>query len=322
MLVWEGIGDNEALAIQLSGTNPKVIVVANYGTQPNSFGVSIPSNNLMEIQAKVTEWMEEGKTMIWAGDENIPIGVQHLPGNDIVINSLGKCLNDFITEKDLFIANSMSEDPTTHQDLKTGKRRALDLVITNRRDKVNNFNIDHNFNWTPFSIKFKKGRYEKCFSDHSAIQFDFELGSEWNKLQPIKRPQAWMFNTKNGDVKFELLTDDGVPWLLDVVENTSDINDVMKKLDNFLKKCKFKSYNLRSFSRKKFEEFMLDDVWRHRIRELQRIQEDLEADKDPVKIHKSKNLLDRANAYEVISSMTNQETGEEISDIDSIFEEI
>ena len=55
VLVWEGIGDNEAIAILLSGTNPKVIIVANYGTQPNSFGVSIPSNNLMEIQAKVTE---------------------------------------------------------------------------------------------------------------------------------------------------------------------------------------------------------------------------------------------------------------------------
>ena len=49
VMVWEGIGDNEAIAIQLSGTNPKVIIVANYGTQPNSFGVSIPSNNLMEI---------------------------------------------------------------------------------------------------------------------------------------------------------------------------------------------------------------------------------------------------------------------------------
>ena len=75
VLVWEGIGDNEAIAVQLSGTNPNVIIVANYGTQCNSFGISIPSNNLMEIQAKVTEWMEEGKIVIWAGDENVPIGV-------------------------------------------------------------------------------------------------------------------------------------------------------------------------------------------------------------------------------------------------------
>ena len=112
VLVWEGIGDNEAIAVQLSGTNPNVIIVANYGTQCNSFGISKPSNNLMEIQAKVTEWMEEGKIVIWAGDENIPIGVEHLPGNDIFINSLGKCLNEFITEKDLFVANSLCEDPT------------------------------------------------------------------------------------------------------------------------------------------------------------------------------------------------------------------
>ena len=322
VLVWEGIGDNEAIAVQLSGTNPNVIIVANYGTQCNSFGISIPSNNLMEIQAKVTEWMEEGKIVIWAGDENIPIGVEHLPGNDIVINSLGKCLNEFITEKDLFVANSLCEDPTTHQDLKTGKKRALDLVITNAKERVNNFNIDHNFDWTPFSIKFRNGKYDKCFSDHSAVQFDFELGGEWNRLQPIKRPQTWMYNTKNGDVKYEILTNDCVPWLLDVIENTDDLNVVMKKLDDCLKKFKFKSYNVRSFSRKKFEEFMLDDVWRHRIQELQRIQEELEDDKDPVKIHKSKNLLDRANAYEVVSSMVNQETGKEIADLDGIFEEM
>ena len=91
-------------------------------------------------------------------------------------------------------------------------------------------------------------------------------------------------------------------------------------MEKSLLKIKFRSYKLKSFSRKQFNELHVKDVWKRRLEELQRIQDELEEEKDPDKIYKSRNLVESRGHHEVLTSIKNEETGEVLQDIDSIYE--
>ena len=61
------------------------------------------------------------------------------------------------------------------------------------------------------------------------------------------------------------------------------------------------------------------DVWRHRIQELVRIEDELAKEKDPNKIFKSKKLLDAQNHNNPVTSIKDPETGKVLTDVDDIF---
>ena len=48
----------------------------------------------------------------------------------------GALFNDMVRFYKLSIANNLQDDPTTFCDLKTGTKRALDLVITTTIEKI------------------------------------------------------------------------------------------------------------------------------------------------------------------------------------------
>ena len=124
VLVWQGVGENEVLSVMFPTLSPKLVVTASYGIQANTYGPAMQESNLREILGKLAGWLEDGYRCLWAGDVNLLLGAEHIPGNDPVVSSAGKILNDFITRYDLSIANKMSVDPTTHKDLRSGKKRA------------------------------------------------------------------------------------------------------------------------------------------------------------------------------------------------------
>ena len=126
--------------------------------------------------------------------------------------------------------------------------------------------------------------------------------------------------SEDGNLKFRILTDSLFTWLLDVIENEKDINVVIEKMEKSLLKIKFRSYNLKSFSRKQFSELHVKDVWKRRVEELQRIQDELKDERDPDKIYKSRNLVESSGHHEVLTSIKNEDTGEVLQDINSIYE--
>ena len=75
-------------------------------------------------------------------------------------------------------------------------------------------------------------------------------------------------------------------------------------------------------ARKQFNELHVKDVWKRRLEELQRIQDELEDERDPDKIYKSRNLVESRGHHEVLTSIKNEETGEVLQDIDSIYEHV
>ena len=149
---------------------PKLIIIASYGIQQNTFGTSQADVHVNEIFGQISNWLNEGARILWAGDQNLSIGTELLPGNDIYLSPSGKLFNNLM-------------------------------------------------------------------------------------------------------------------------------------------------------SRQKYEDFIMEDVWKARIRELERIQEELAAEKDPDKIHKSRTLIERATRNQVITSIKD-DNGETLESVEEIYNHI
>ena len=318
--VWCGEGEQEVLAIEFSRLEPKLVVIASYGVQANSFGTGVQEANMLEIMGRMADWKEEGFNIVWAGDMNLVIGNDLVPGNDMIISPVGRLFNKQIERYEFQIANNLVDDPTTFVDLKSGKKRSLDLVVTNCLEKIKNFQIDHSKSFTPFTIKKVKGELVKTYTDHKAIVFDLNLSIDLTKLRSVDKTLAWMYNSIENDIKYEIVTDDSIEWLLYIIENEKDIDKVVEKINKFLIKTKFRCYKIKSFCSSKFDDFMMEDVWRHRVQELTRIQEELAKEKEPNQIFKSKKLIDARNSNNPVTSIKNMETGEVLTDVDDIFQ--
>ena len=75
---------------------------------------------MLEIMGKMAEWKEEGFNIVWAGDMNLVIGNDLVPGNDMIISPVGRLFNKQIERYEFQIANNLADDPTTFVDLKSG----------------------------------------------------------------------------------------------------------------------------------------------------------------------------------------------------------
>ena len=112
-----------------------------------------------------------------------------------------------------------------------------------------------------------------------------------------------MYNTQDGDLMYEMITDDAADWVLQLIDESNDIDSVMDRINALILKAKYKCYNIRSFSRKQYEDFCMEDVWKHRLRELDMIHKELELETEPNKIHKSRSLVERKSQNYVVTSL-------------------
>ena len=320
--IWKGQAELEAVAVMFPKLSPKVVVLGHYGTQSNSFGPAITNSHLREIIGKVAEWKNQGHMVIWCGDLNVAAGREVIPGNDIILSSGGKILNQGILDLGLSVANNIAADPTTHVDAKTGTSRALDMVISTDQSKINNFTIDHKFDFTPFTPKFtRKKDYIKVYSDHKALTFDLSVGQPIKDMKPINKPLRWQYNTTDGDLKYEILTNDLFDWMMNLLMKSDDIDSIVTQIDKNIKKIKFKSYNVKSCSSTaKMDEFDMDDVWTKRLEDMERIHSDLCAEREPDKIFKSKKIIEGRSMNDPRASIKDHNNGDVYEQIDDIFE--
>ena len=182
----------------------------------------------------IMQWREEEFDVIWGGDQNVAAGRLLIPGNDVVLSPAGKLFNEIVVYLEMEIANNLSSDPVTHVDLKTKTRRALDLVVVNRLEKIKNFVIDSERNFSPFTPKFINGKVERCYSDHYSIVFDYESGEEIKNDSHVQnKKKIWQYNTKDGNEKFEILINNLFDWLIQIIEEVDDSESVINCLALF-----------------------------------------------------------------------------------------
>ena len=69
-----------------------------------------------------------------------------------------------------------------------------------------------------------------------------------------------------------------------------------------------------------YNEFMLEGVWRSRLKELDRIQQDLAKEKEPNKVFKSKNLVDGMTRSNTMTSIRDADTDEMLESVNKVYQ--
>ena len=237
------------------------------------------------------------------------------------MSSVGKVFNEGVIELGLEVANNLVPDPTTHSDPKSGTRRALDLVITNQLSKIHNFKIDMHEEFSPFAPRYKNGIITRTYSDHRAISFDVQVGSNYHSnIETKTKTKSWMYNTKDGNLKYQILTDDMFEWLLKIVDSDMNNDQIVDLIDKNIEKIKFKCYKIKSFCNSRMDDFCLGEIWSRRLQELDKIHEELKDEREADKVFKCRDIIERRNTGDVLSSLKDHRDGRIHEDVDSIFQ--
>ena len=237
-----GQGSNEFITVRFNCFEPKLAVIAVYGSQ-KSEGAGVIESNIHELFYEVKQCQAAGYSTLVVGDTNLQMGREIITNNDMMVSKAGSLFNEYVKECELAAANNLSPSPATY--VRGDLNRVLDVVLVDDISKVKEFKTDSdNKEFTPYTVKTVKGGHTyRVHSDHRAISWkmDVKMNKPDSKLPPV-----WKYNRQLGDQKFDVLTDAGAEWLIDLSEEEADINKVVKKLDKFVEKSKFTAFQASS----------------------------------------------------------------------------
>ena len=307
-----GGGGNEFLVIRFNCFEPKMAVVAMYGAQ-KSEGAATIHTNIHEIFFEIKECQAAGYSVVLVGDTNLQLGRELISDNDICVTKAGSLFNDYIKECGMKFANNMSENPGTF--VKDGLSRVLDVVGVENMDLVTEFHTDdEEMLFTPFKVRNLKSGAKRVHSDHRAL--NWKMNFKFTK-PPSKLPPVWRFNRPLGDHRFDVVTDAGAEWMIDLCEQEENIDKVVDKVDKFIHKSKFTAYGKITSTRRKKEKWDEKRMWAARLELVHKIANGFEKDRDNVKIWRARKVaLGRGDTQ--TTSLRDYRTGEMLDDLDAM----
>ena len=310
-----GKGGNEFMILKINCFSPKIALAVVYGSQ-KSEGAGTIQSNLQELFFELSECQAAGYATMLVGDTNLQMGRELIHNNDMMVSKAGNLFNECSKDCGLVAANNLSPDPATY--VRGKLRRVLDVVMVSDINKVKNFQTDSDDReFTPYTVRTKKGgETHRVYSDHRAIKWtwDAKMTRPESKLPPV-----WRHNRPLGDQKFDVLTDEGAEWLIDLCEGSLDINTLIGKVDKFIEKSKFKAYGKRTMTRKKKEKWNEKRMWAARFELVNKLAKEFEQEKDNIKVWKARNIAIGRGDNQTTSTK-DYRTGEMIDDIDQMTE--
>ena len=311
-----GKGSNEFLIVKMSCFEPKLAIIAWYGSQ-KSEGAGVIESNIHELYYEIRECQTAGYSVTLVGDSNLQLGRELIENNDMMVSKAGNLFNEYAKEYGLVAANNLSPDPATY--IRGELSRVLDVVMVDNLQKIKAFSTDsEDREFTPFTVKTRKGgETYRVYSDHRAIKWTLDA----KMIKPeSKLPPVWQYNKQLGDQKFDVLTDDGAEWLIDLCEDGDvDIDHLISKVDKFIEKSKFTAYGKRTFTRKKKERWDEKRMWAARFELVNKLAREFEKEKDSIRVWKARNIAIGRGDNQTTSTR-DYRTGEMIDDIDEMTE--
>ena len=325
----EGRDENEYLCVKLTNTQPEVVFIAYYGNQTNSFtgGAAQVRTHLHELFTVAKEHADKGAQVNLLGDFNVHVGADMLPKNSIIMDKNGRVFLDWVKEAGLTFMNNLSDNPITFvnrsaKENTEPKRCVLDFVLTNKPETISEFKTDsENENkreFTPYSVRTKKGVTSRVFADHMAVMYSTEVG--WKDRVMHEKVVVWNYRAPGGDLKFDIATSNKFNFLHNKIVRESDINIVIKAFQQALTKSKFQSYGKRSYTDQKVKVINDELLWAQRLKDIDRLQKQFESEKEPVQIYKTRAAIIRGQTDNQTVAVEDEVTGELIEDLDDIID--
>ena len=317
-----GKKENEFLVVKFTNCNPHLVIIVYYGSQTR-IGVDNIKLHLSELLSVVKKYTSLGCTVNVVGDFNLQIGNKVITKNHPEDNPLGRLFMDMIDSSGLMIMNTMSQNPITFIDRsgRDHKESVLDLVITNHPNTISKFKTDNrDYEFTPYSVKMRKKVASRTYTDHMSIIYNVRVS--WQDRVVFKKDSIWNFKKQLGDLKFHIFTSNACNFLLNKVENESDINAVHKAFSDVLTKGKYQSYGKRSVTASKIRNVNDDLVWRERISDLNRLHARFKDEKEINQIYKTRKVILKGQSDRQNMAVEVEETGEVLEDLEDVLNHI
>ena len=321
--VEEGAGDNEFIGVKFTNCEPHIVIFVYYGAISNTFGVDAKKLHISQLLDAAKKHLTKGCSVLILGDHNLQIGNEIIAKNHPDSNPTGRLYCDMIENLGLKIMNGLSDNPITYIDRSGANHRqsVLDLVVTNEPQNIHDFKTDDlRYQFTPYSVKMRKGKAERTHADHMSILFTFR--ARWCDRVKFKSEPRWDYRKPLGDIKYDLFTSNSVRYLLNKVIHEPDINKTHAAFINIIKKAKFQSFNKRTLTANKIKRLEDKMIWRERINDIAKLEKRLENEKESNKVFKMrKNILTGPSDRQNIKTV-NQDTGQVLEDLDDVMNHI
>ena len=197
--------------------------------------------NIKDIEAR-----KEAVIIIGDMNRHVGSGEHGVKDNKNHISYGGQLIRNMIKDRQYILVNNLDivkVGPWTWQDRKDSRRKScLDLVIVSMSllPYIHSVVVDKDKTFTPRRVVKTKKETKSIFSDHYALKV--ELKGLPKKQDNEKKETMWKLNTPGGWETFKSLTDKAAAEVEEAIDNESDINKVIKKIEGIETKIKFKAF--------------------------------------------------------------------------------
>ena len=248
MKVAEVTDEDEYIFTRIDNTVPAVNIVNIYGSQESRSTNDEIEKSWYRLMKDVKDIEARNESVIIIGDMNRHIGNGEygIKGNKNLISHGGQLIRDLIQDKRYILINNLDlveGGPWTWQDRKDKRRQScLDLGIMSISllPYLKKVVIDKYLKFTPRRVIKTKKTTKSIFSDHYAIKI--ELNDMPKKQEHAKQETFWNLNNPGGWDKYETLTAKAADEVEEAIDNETDIDKVVKKINVIETKIKFKAF--------------------------------------------------------------------------------
>ena len=259
------------------------------------------------------------------GDSNCHFGCNIIKNNHPTVNKEGLLFTQLMLERDLTFMNQDLVDPTTYTDKRTGRSRALDLVVAGPGDKITELKVEKDgSDNTPFTPYLERdGSLRKVFADHRPMTFSLEVKQKAKRTKRWKKEDSnkstrWRTNVPMGHEKYHYHTNEAAQDLMMAVASTTSINRVADDFARAVYQAKMDSYGRVTETRKKASEFDATEIWRKRRADIARAFEKVQHDPAATQIWKTRKTILTSRRDKQMTSVMREDTGEYLEDKESI----
>ena len=257
--VAEGEDNDEYIITRIDKCKPALNIVNIYGEQEGRTGRGDVLESWTRLRKELDRIKMKGEFCIMLGDFNKKVGNDELGvrGNHPEITYGGELVRELIASEEYFIVNNSDVargGPFTRIDPADENRKScLDLVIAshNLMPFIQEMVVDKERTFTPMRVIATRKGLQVRYTDHLSIEvYICDLPSS---KQKVETKTKWNLMKPGGWNKYVEATNDIAAKIVEIVDEESDIEKAMKKIEKLQDKAKFVAFGKTKITHRKTE---------------------------------------------------------------------
>ena len=318
--------DAEFISVKLNQYQPPIVITQYYGSTPRA-GVGFPelSEEIFELFSVIRKYQRQGVLSLVTGDINAWTGRDMIRNNHFSVNKEGILWKELVRESDMVFVNDRLSNPITFVDKRTGRGRTLDVVVTDKPEKIEEIRVDTDEGeMTPYTPYLNRdGSERRVYSDHRPVFFTCEakVKEAKKKSAQIAKPKVvWRMKAPFGHIKYDILTDRRAEELMVMTRDMVSVNALLGRFLKVIEESKRLSYGRMTVSKTREISTEARDVWEKRVKEVEKLYKEVENQEVMKQMWTLRDNVLRSGKCPQMVSVMREDTGEMVEDKDDIME--